>query len=64
MVINFAPADIRKEGSAFDLPIELGIMAGTNQISKEKFDQYLVMGELGLDGSVWPVKGVLPIAIL
>ncbi len=64
MVINFAPADIRKEGSAFDLPIALGIMAGTHQISKEKFDQYLVMGELGLDGSVWPVKGVLPIAIL
>lgn len=64
MVINFAPADIRKEGSAFDLPIALGILAGTHQISSEKFDQYLVMGELGLDGSVWPVKGVLPIAIL
>lgn len=64
MVINFAPADIRKEGSAFDLPIALGIMAATHQISKEKFEQYLVMGELGLDGSVWPVKGVLPVAIL
>lgn len=64
MIINFAPADIRKEGSAFDLPIALGIMAGTHQISSEKFDKYLVMGELGLDGSVWPVKGVLPVAIL
>jgi magnesium chelatase family protein len=64
MVINFAPADIRKEGSSFDLPIALGIMAGTHQISSEKFEQYLVMGELGLDGSVWPVKGVLPVAIL
>lgn len=64
LVINFAPADIRKEGSAFDLPIALGIMAGTHQISTDKFKEYLIMGELGLDGSLRPVKGVLPVAIL
>jgi magnesium chelatase family protein len=64
LVINFAPADIRKEGSAYDLPIALGVMAATHQIGMEKFGQYLIMGELGLDGSLRPVKGVLPIAVL
>ena len=64
MVINFAPADIRKEGSAYDLPIALGILAATKQISTAKFDEYLIMGELSLDGSLRPFKGVLPIAIL
>ncbi len=64
LVINFAPADIRKEGSAYDLPIALGIMAGTHQIALEKFEHYLILGELGLDGSLRPVKGVLPIAVL
>ena len=64
LVINFAPADIRKEGSYYDLPIALGILAATRQISEERFKDYLIMGELSLDGSLRPFKGVLPIALL
>ncbi len=62
-VVNLAPADIRKEGSAYDLPIATAILAGTGQISGEQLDQYLLMGELSLDGSLRPIKGALPIAI-
>ncbi|KAA3621549.1 MAG: ATP-binding protein [Bacteroidetes bacterium] len=62
-VVNLAPADIRKEGSAYDLPIATAILAGTGQISGEELDQYLLMGELSLDGSLRPIKGALPIAI-
>lgn len=64
LVINFAPADIRKEGSYYDLPIALGILAATRQISEDRFNDYLIMGELSLDGSLRPFKGVLPIALL
>ncbi|MBK6859382.1 MAG: YifB family Mg chelatase-like AAA ATPase [Saprospiraceae bacterium] len=64
LVINFAPADIRKEGSYYDLPIALGILAATRQISEDRFQDYLIMGELSLDGSLRPFKGVLPIALL
>lgn len=63
MVINLAPADIRKEGSAYDLPIAVTMLAASFQIKDEKLGDYIIMGELGLDGSVLPIKGALPIAI-
>jgi magnesium chelatase family protein len=63
LVVNLAPADIRKEGSAYDLPIAIGLLAATKQIPAEKIGDYILMGELSLDGSLRPVKGVLPIAI-
>lgn len=62
--INLAPADMRKEGSAFDLPIALGMLAGYELIPTDGMDQYLIMGELSLDGSLRPIKGALPISIL
>ena len=63
IVINMAPADIRKEGSAYDLPLAIGILAANETISSEKLPHYLLMGELSLDGSIQPIKGALPIAI-
>jgi len=63
LIVNMAPADIRKEGSAYDLPIAIGILGATNQISDEKLSDYLIMGELALDGGLRPIKGALPIAI-
>ncbi|MCF8247560.1 MAG: YifB family Mg chelatase-like AAA ATPase [Saprospiraceae bacterium] len=63
MVINLAPADIRKEGSSYDLPIAIGILAAQEQISNTELDKYIMMGELSLDGSLRPIKGALPIAI-
>ena len=63
ITINLAPADIRKEGSAYDLPIAIGIMAASDMIATEKLSRYLIMGELGLDGSLMPIRGALPIAI-
>lgn len=63
ITINMAPADLRKEGSAYDLPIAIGILAASEQIKSENIDKYLIMGELSLDGSLQPIKGVLPIAI-
>lgn len=63
ITINMAPADIRKEGSAFDLPIAIGIMSASEQMMSDKLNNYLMLGELSLDGSLNPVKGVLPIAI-
>ncbi len=63
IIINLAPADIRKSGSAFDLPMALGIMAASEQIDIAAIEQYVVMGELSLDGQVRPIKGALPIAI-
>ena len=62
-VINMAPADIRKEGSAYDLPIAIGILGASEQISNERFADYILMGELSLDGSVHAIKGSLPIGI-
>lgn len=62
-VVNLAPADIRKEGSAYDLPIAIACLAATDQMPIENIDQYLLMGELSLDGSLRPIKGALPIAI-
>ncbi len=63
IVINMAPADIRKEGSAYDLPIALGILGASEQINADKFSDYIIMGELSLDGSLQSIKGSLPIAI-
>lgn len=64
LVVNMAPADIRKTGSAFDLPIALGILAASDQLSNpERLNDYIIMGELSLDGLVRPIKGALPIAI-
>ena len=63
VVVNMAPADIRKEGSAYDLPISLGILKATGQIQADSLEDYLIMGELSLDGILRPIKGALPIAI-
>jgi magnesium chelatase family protein len=63
IVINMAPADIRKEGASYDLPLAIAILAASGQIRADNLDKYLMMGELSLDGSLQPVKGVLPIAI-
>lgn len=63
VVVNLAPADIRKEGSAYDLPIALGILQASGQVSIEKLEQFVIMGELSLDGILRPIKGSLPIAI-
>jgi magnesium chelatase family protein len=62
-VVNLAPADIRKEGSAYDLPIAIGYMAATDQLDCKDLEQYIMMGELSLDGGLRPIKGALPIAI-
>jgi magnesium chelatase family protein len=64
IVINMSPADIRKEGSAYDLPLAIGILASSETIKAEKLSDYLIMGELSLDGSILPIKGALPIAIM
>jgi magnesium chelatase family protein len=63
VVVNMAPADIRKEGSAYDLPIALGVLAASDQLASDKLKDYLIMGELSLDGTLRPIKGALPIAI-
>jgi len=63
IVINMAPADIRKEGSAYDLPLAIGILAGAETIQTEELEGFVIMGELSLDGGLQPIKGVLPIAI-
>ncbi len=63
IVINMAPADIRKEGSAYDLPIALGILGASEQIKAEEIGRYMIMGELSLDGNIRPIKGSLPMAI-
>ncbi len=63
IVINMAPADIRKEGSAYDLPLAIGMLSAGEVIKPDKLERYLLMGELSLDGSLQPIKGALPIAI-
>ena len=64
LTVNLAPADLKKEGPSYDLPMALGILAGTEQIVSDRFDQYAVVGELALDGRVRSVKGCLPMAIM
>lgn len=63
VTINMAPADIRKEGSTFDLPIAIGIMAASEQVKTDHLSDYILLGELSLDGSLKPLKGILPIAL-
>lgn len=63
IIVNLAPADIRKEGSAYDLPIAIGILGASEQINTDKLADYIIMGELSLDGKLQPIKGALPIAI-
>ncbi len=63
IIINMAPADIKKAGSAYDLPIAIGMLGATSQISTHLFKDFIIMGELSLDGALQPVKGVLPMAI-
>ena len=64
VIINMAPADIKKEGAAYDLPLAVGMLAANETITGEDVSQYIMMGELSLDGALRPVKGVLPIAIM
>lgn len=63
IVINMAPADIKKEGSAYDLPIAIAIIAASEQINNHRLNEFVMMGELSLDGSLKPVKGALPMAL-
>ena len=64
IIINMAPANIRKEGSSYDLPLAIGILASDGQISSDRLGRYMMMGELGLDGSLAPLRGALPIAVI
>ncbi len=63
IIINMAPADIRKEGSSYDLTIAIGILAANEVVKTDKLEKYMIMGELSLDGGLMPIKGALPIAI-
>ena len=64
LILNMSPADMRKEGSAYDLTLAMGILISTQQIEeKQSLDEYIIMGELSLDGSLQPIRGALPIAI-
>ena len=62
ITINLAPADIRKEGAAFDLPMAVGLLTATGLVPLERSSRFLLMGELSLDGCIKPVRGVLPVA--
>ena len=63
VVVNMSPADVKKEGAAYDLPIAIGILAADEKLKNDELSKYMIMGELSLDGSVLPIKGVLPMAI-
>ena len=63
ITINLAPADLRKEGSGYDLPLAIGILAAMEKVNAGILDKYMLVGELGLDGRLQPVRGALPIAI-
>ena len=63
ITVNMAPADIRKEGSAYDLTIAMGVLAASEQVPSDGLNEYVIMGELSLDGRVLPIKGALPIAL-
>ena len=64
IIINLAPADIKKEGSAYDLPIAVGVLLASNQIVFDDVERYLIMGELSLDGAIKSVKGILPLSLI
>lgn len=63
-VINLAPADVKKEGAAYDLPIAIGILAAAGKIPADTLGRFMIMGELSLDGSLMPIRGALPMSIL
>lgn len=63
ITVNMAPADLRKEGSSYDLPLAIGILAAIGKIKPDMLSEYMIVGELGLDGMIQPVKGALPISI-
>ena len=63
VVVNMSPADVKKEGAAYDLPIAVGVLATDGKLASENLSKYMIMGELSLDGSVLPIKGILPMAI-
>ncbi len=63
VVVNMSPADLRKEGSAYDLPIAIGVLVGSKQLIAKYLPRYVIMGELSLDGTILPIKGVLPMAV-
>ena len=63
VIVNMSPADIRKEGASYDLPLAIGILAGDGKVKSDRLGDYMLMGELSLDGSILPIKGALPIAI-
>ena len=63
-IVNLAPADLKKEGAAYDLPMALCVLQSSRQLVAEDLAEYVIMGELALDGKLRPVKGVLPIAVL
>ena len=63
IIVNLAPADLRKEGSGYDLPIAVGVLAAEGAVDKQRLDKFVLVGELGLDGSLRPVRGALPISI-
>jgi len=63
ITVNLAPADIKKEGTAFDLPIAVGILAATGIVPRQRLSEYLILGELSLDGRIKPVRGLLPVAL-
>lgn len=63
VIINMAPADLRKEGSAYDLPLAIAVLAASEQVQSGNLEKYVLMGELSLDGTLQPIKGALPIAI-
>src|SRR5262245_51448505 len=64
ITVNLAPADVRKAGASFDLPIALGILASSGQLNRRAIDETVVLGELSLDGAINGIRGVLPIAIV
>lgn len=64
VIVNMAPADVKKEGAAYDLPIALGVLAADERIPSDMLSEFLIMGELSLDGALKPIKGVLPMAIM
>ena len=63
ITVNMAPADLKKEGSAYDLTIAIGALAASDQVNPERVGEYIILGELSLDGTLQPIKGALPIAI-
>ena len=63
ITVNLSPADIKKEGSGYDLPLAIGILAANGKVEETKLDKFMLVGELGLDGRLQPIRGALPIAI-